>query len=697
MKTPFEYDIFISYGQKDRAAAERLHAALEARKLKVWRDKRLTEAPAKDFIAQIDRAHERSARVLVLWSRASAVSAWVLAEAEKARMAGENRAAGAGAGRRAAAAVFPRPFNMLPTLDASAAILDLEPVLRAMGAEQAEGQPQGAVSLVTANVDISRLPDTYAEKLYGRDSEMAELLKAWDDGQTRIFAFDAMGGAGKTALVYHFVQALKASGWHGARSVFAWSFYSQGSDEDRQTSADDFFKAAFAHFSGGEKAPPRDPHQKGVDLAHLVQAHRALLILDGLEPLQYAAHGGPQSSAQAGGIKDPGVKALLKALADDNPGLCAVTTRIRLAELAGAEGVTFRELDEIPLMDAIALLRDLGVEPATPPAEFKLPAAREFASLTPPYEPPPAYGLFDVRTLPVMPARVAKDLIEAVQELKGHALALTLAGRYLAQHKKGDIRAIRELPDLPQPGAGSERAPYRVMRAIEIALAGRIAEQDANETPAADPAGRQLALLFFLGLFDRPADRELLPVVFSEAAADLAPAAADAGTAKIDPIPIKRRLNALDEELHSGGTPEWRRQQIEQLQLPLAATHRAVIEARRRVLVRRLFAGMHDVIGDEAKIADAFDSARRSRPRVANQPRRHRLPPPGARLFRRAAEGAGRRNLPRGPRAALRSLPLCRSAASLPRPRRLCSAGRNSVPSTYRRSSRAGRAAKAMA
>ena len=296
MKTPFEYDIFISYSQKDRAAAERLHAALEARKLKVWRDKRLTEAPAKDFIAQIDRAHERSARVLVLWSRASAVSAWVLAEAEKARVAGKILPL-ALEPIGALLPCIPSPFNILPTLDASAAILDLEPVLRAMGAEQAEGQPPGAVSLVTANVDISRLPDTYAEKLYGRDSEMAELLKAWDDGQTRIFAFDAMGGAGKTALVYHFVQALKASGWHGARSVFAWSFYSQGSDEDRQTSADDFFKAAFAHFSGGEKAPPRDPHQKGVDLAHLVQAHRALLILDGLEPLQYAAHGGPQSPA----------------------------------------------------------------------------------------------------------------------------------------------------------------------------------------------------------------------------------------------------------------------------------------------------------------------------------------------------------------------------------------------------------------
>jgi tetratricopeptide (TPR) repeat protein len=142
------------------------------------------------------------------------------------------------------------------------------------------------------------------------------------------------------------------------------------------------------------------------------------------------------------------------------------------------------------------------------------------------------------------------------------------------------------------------------MRAIEIALANRIAGQDAIEEPAADPAGRQLALLFFLGLFDRPVERALLPVVFS--AASLAPAAGDDETAKIDPIPIKRRLHALDEELASGVTPEWRKQQIEQLKQPLAATQRAVIEARRRVLARRLFAGMHTVIGDEAKITGAL-------------------------------------------------------------------------------------------
>ena len=307
-----------------------------------------------------------------------------------------------------------------------------------------------------------------------------------------------------------------------------------------------------------------------------------------------------------GGIEDPGVRALLKALAEDNPGLCVVTTRLRLAELAGVEGVAFRELGQIPLMDAVALLRDLGVEPATPPASHKLPPLHRFAALSPPYEPPATYAPADAGSSPVMPAAVARDLIEAVTELKGHALALTLAGRYLALHKQGGIRAFRELPDPPELAAGNERAAYRIMRAIEAALVSRIAGQDAIEKPAGEAAGRQLALLFFLGLFDRPAERALLPAVFGAATAELEPSAGDLDVAKLDPIPIERHLHALHEELLAATTPAWRKLQIEQLQPRLRVTHRAATEARSRVLVRCLFAGMHAVAGNERKIADAL-------------------------------------------------------------------------------------------
>ncbi len=127
-----------------------------------------------------------------------------------------------------------------------------------------------------------------------------------------------------------------------------------------------------------------------------------------------------------------------------------------------------------------------------------------------------------------MPPQIAKDLIAAVEELKGHALALTLAGNYLAEHHHGDIRAIHDLPALAELRDAPERSPYRVMRAIEIALARRIEEEGKTEKPAETVAGRELALLFFLGLFDRPAEMAHLPVVFPQDAAQvLQPDAAD--------------------------------------------------------------------------------------------------------------------------------------------------------------------------
>jgi hypothetical protein len=171
-------------------------------------------------------------------------------------------------------------------------------------------------------------------------------------------------------------------------------------------------------------------------------------------------------------------------------------------------------LDRLPLMAGIELLRDLGVEPKMPPAQFALPQRAEFAALVPPYAPPPEYTPPPADARAAMPPQIAKDLIAAVEELQGHALALTLVGNYLAGRHHGDIRAIHDLPSLAGLRDAPERSPYRVMRAIEIALARRIEEEGKTEKPAGTVAGRELALLFFLGLFDRPAETAHLPVVF---------------------------------------------------------------------------------------------------------------------------------------------------------------------------------------
>ncbi len=295
-----------------------LHAELEERGLKVWRDVRLLDAARRRFHDK----HQCGAGPIGE-SRSALVAQFTRLDL------GQSRSRKGAHWRSKIVPLTLEPIGALleklitsprltfvPTIR-GASICKLVLRCRCVRNLQA-GARKDLLSLVTANVDIIEAAVTYAKKLYGREREMAALHKAWDEGRTKIFAFDAMGGAGKTALVYHFVQALKASGWRGAQSVFAWSFYSQGSNEDRQTSADDFFKAAFKHFGG--KEPPRDPREKGVELAHLVQAQRALLILDGLEPLQYVARGGGRmDDAKVGGVKDPGIKALLSLLADTIP------------------------------------------------------------------------------------------------------------------------------------------------------------------------------------------------------------------------------------------------------------------------------------------------------------------------------------------------------------------------------------------
>lgn len=487
---PFsEIDVFISYSHHDQKQAEHLHAGLAALGLRIWRDDRLADSPAHNFVTSIDEAHKRSRKVIVLWSRSSAVSNWVLSEAEEARK--KEKIVGLLLEPFSALGeAIPIIFRNLPMQEMSAVAANSALLTRLLGAMEDAGR-RGLFTLVEPEIDLSKLPDTYCTELVGRAAEMRLLVDAWDQGTTRITAFDAIGGAGKTALVYHFVEGLKTCGWRGARRVFAWSFYSQGSDEDRQVSADPFFLAAFRFFRDDPALQssdlPKDGHQRGLDLARLIQAQRTLLILDGLEPLQYAAGktgGGRSDKGIVGGIKDPGIKALLKQLAEKNSGLCIISTRIEIAELHGASGVRFEKLDRLPTEAGVKLLKDRGVEKGN-----------------------------QYRDDPLL----QREFVSAVENLRGHALALTLASNYLVEFCHGKIRALADLPNLAQVDPSEpHRDPFRVMRAIEIALVRRIEEQGQTEHPASCAAGKQLALLFFLGFFDQPASTALLQVVFPQ-------------------------------------------------------------------------------------------------------------------------------------------------------------------------------------
>lgn len=318
-----------------------------------------------------------------------------------------------------------------------------------------------STSLPPPRIDLTHLPEG-AEHFLGRKTELAELDAAWaDGGHTHIVELIAPGGTGKTALVKRWLENVKADHWRGARQVYGWSFYSQGTSDDRQASEDHFLDEALKWF-GVEIDTSVGPWDKGRALAQAVAATRTLLVLDGVEPLQYPP--GPL----AGELRAPGLKALLAHLASaGHAGLCLLTSREKLKDLAeytrdaahATGAVLRRDLGNLSEADGAKLLHAQGANKA----EGKSIDA--------------THG----------------ELKEVCREVHGHALTLSLLGRYLAKAYGGDI-SQRQQVDFAKANAKTGGHAFRVIAAYETWFAR------AGETSAAE-----LAALRLLGFFDRPA------------------------------------------------------------------------------------------------------------------------------------------------------------------------------------------------
>ncbi|MEM9555124.1 MAG: hypothetical protein AAGC60_12790 [Acidobacteriota bacterium] len=305
-------------------------------------------------------------------------------------------------------------------------------------------------------VAVSRLP-TAPEHLLGRNDELARLDAAWADPETHVVSLVAWGGVGKTSLVATWAARLARKNYDGA-DVFDWSFYSQGSRDQSSASGDRFIDRALRFFGDESMADSaRSAWEKGARLAELVARRKTLLVLDGLEPLQ---HG--EKSPLSGELKDPGVAALLRGLAQRNSGLCVVTTRVPVEDLETFRRGTAPEwrLEHLSTEAGVALLGQLGVDGAR------------------------------------------KELEALVNEVRGHALTLHLVGRYLALAHGGDVRRrdrfdFREVDAEVQGGHAC-----RAMAAYESWLEAE-----------GEVGARMLAVLRILGLFDRPADAACLAVL----------------------------------------------------------------------------------------------------------------------------------------------------------------------------------------
>ena len=202
-------------------------------------------------------------------------------------------------------------------------------------------------------ISIARLPVTGSD-LFGREEDIAFLDDAWANQDVNVVTIVAWAGVGKSTLVNHWLRGMAAQHYRSAELVFGWSFYRQGTSGGT-SSADEFLDAALTWFGDPD---PRigTAWEKGERLAKLIAHRRTLLVLDGLEPLQNPP--GPQE----GRLRDPSLQALLRELAAFNTGLCVITTRLPVADIADHERTSAlrRDLEQLSSDAGAKLLRALG-------------------------------------------------------------------------------------------------------------------------------------------------------------------------------------------------------------------------------------------------------------------------------------------------------------------------------------------------
>ncbi|MFZ0712397.1 MAG: serine/threonine-protein kinase, partial [Terrimicrobiaceae bacterium] len=297
-------------------------------------------------------------------------------------------------------------------------------------------------------VSVARLPITGSD-VFGREEDIAFLDAAWTNQNINVVTIVAWAGVGKSTLINHWLGGMAAQHYRSAQLVFGWSFYRQGSSGGT-SSADEFLDAALTWFGDSD---PRigTAWEKGERLAKLISHRRTLLVLDGLEPLQNPP--GPQE----GRLRDPSLQAFLRELAAFNSGLCVITTRLPIADLADHEHSTApsRDLEQLSSDAGAKLLQALGVKGDQ------------------------------------------AELRSASDEFSGHSLALTLLGSYLTDAYNGSIRCRKEVSEHLSHDARQGVHARKVMESYQAWLG----------------EGPELSVLRMLGLFDRPADEKALEAI----------------------------------------------------------------------------------------------------------------------------------------------------------------------------------------
>jgi hypothetical protein len=202
----------------------------------------------------------------------------------------------------------------------------------------------------------------------GRVAERNMLTEWLTKGRHPMLALNAIGGMGKTALSWYWMQEDVIKGGLATHGIIWWSFY------DKEAGFDSFLNHSIEYASEG-KADARkieSTRDKMDELYSLLSGNQFILVLDGVERL-LRAYAGMGSPYQGDDVKEdekkdykaciePNCGTFLQMLASVQKTKTLITTRICPKELDDLAGVISKELSQMDKKDAVEFFKRQGIE-----------------------------------------------------------------------------------------------------------------------------------------------------------------------------------------------------------------------------------------------------------------------------------------------------------------------------------------------
>lgn len=269
---------------------------------------------------------------------------------------------------------------------------------------------QDAASSLSPHLDYA---PPAVEEWVGRQESLAVLDYSWLDDRTYVVGLIGLGGEGKSSLARRWLDDI----WQDEilankpDGVFWWDCY-------KRRNIDEFFREALIYFSKGrvnpQKLPSADAQAKF--LAGMLKNRCYLLILDGLEQEQY------QSGEDYGFLKSLDMSSFLNYFASGNhQSFCLITSRVRVMDLMSYVTYENYNVDRLSNNEGQELLEKLGVK------------------------------------------GTKSQLEELVERWDGHALTLSLLGKYLVEFHQGNL----DYADYFDPSLDQDNRSTRISKMLQ--------------------------------------------------------------------------------------------------------------------------------------------------------------------------------------------------------------------------------------